>query len=180
MKKSYGSFLFASFMKTNGILANVLGIILAVFTWLIAPDKSISLAYLLPVFILILTLITTLFHASFSAYSDLIGKPPKVIMGRKSIAGKDTARALIILEPSEAFSYETMVALYFLEDEKFERLIGVGVVINIQSDKRIQVEITNAVNGSDEIIERISSNDKSVLDKVLVKSNVPKIFWNPE
>ena len=86
----------------------------------------------------------------------------------------DSNRILCLLEPSDLFSFGTLVSIYYINPEGFEILIGLGEVINIQDDKKIQVLISDYYNPNREIIEKLSMNNATILKKILIKPNIPK------
>lgn len=82
---------------------------------------------------------------------------------------------IFLLEPSELFSYDTIVSFYYLEDD-FEQLIAIGRVRNIQQDSKIQVEVTDYLSGYEEIFNKLGRNDFKALEKTRVKPNIPKAY----
>jgi hypothetical protein len=91
-------------------------------------------------------------------------------------ATDDPSLPLCLLEASELFSHDTVASFYYLEEGGFETLIGIGIVINVQDDRRIQVQMTRAAEGSEQIVARLAANDNSALGKVRIKPTVPRSF----
>ncbi|MGA9098650.1 MAG: hypothetical protein WB392_06920, partial [Methanotrichaceae archaeon] len=83
------------------------------------------------------------------------------------------ARVLCLVEPSEFFSYDTMVSFYYKIGD-FERLIGLGEVININEDKFIQIELNRLLDGNDAIVERLIENNAECLRRIRIKPFIPK------
>lgn len=98
---------------------------------------------------------------------------PRVLFSRGL---SQTEEVLCVLEPSELFSYDTLVSFYYKKDQVFEQLIGCGIVINIQEDKKVQVILQWPLEGYQDIVEGLSNNDASILAKMIVKPHVPKHF----
>ena len=99
-----------------------------------------------------------------------------MLMGKTLPSKDETTRALCLLEPSEFFSYDTLVSFYYIDDEEFEQLVGIGTVVNIQENKLIQVELTNPVEGYEGIVKKLANNDAHALKKTVVKPSIPKKY----
>lgn len=61
-----------------------------------------------------------------------------------------------------------------LEDD-YEQLIGVGVVINVQNDKKVQVAIYKN-DESEELLSQLKENKKHDLERLILKPSVPRAF----
>jgi hypothetical protein len=61
-----------------------------------------------------------------------------------------------------------------LEDD-YERLVGVGVVINVQNDKKVQVAIYKNEE-STELISQLMENKKHDIERLILKPSVPRAF----
>ena len=171
---SYFNLIWQSFIQTVGFTA--LGILVSLVLWVVNPDSPVPLRYVVPTFTICLALILTFIQASYRSFNQSQRPLPKVILGREPFGTHSNAQCLCLLEPSELFSHDSYVAFYILEEGKFERLIGIGAVLNIQSDGFIQAELLKVTIGSDDIVARLKTNDKSVLDRILVKPNAPRRF----
>ena len=175
MKNRFRSVLWSSFWKTQGAIATLIGGgILGYIYWNSSPAATIPLAVALPVFVICISLIVLFAHAAYSTFQNAKGGLPKVLMGRSPGRLKN-AKALCILESSELFSHNSVVSFYFV-DGGYERFLGVGYVVNIQDNGYIQVELVSPSEGNEDVIDRLSRDEKAVLDKVLVKPNVPWDF----
>lgn len=120
-----------------------------------------------------LVLIVTFANAVYEA-SKIISEQviPKIVSVRES---KGT-QLLFFLEPSSLFSHDTLASFYYINDDGYERLIGIGTVTNVQDDGRIHVEILHKFSGHEEIFERLSRNDARILKKIRVKPVIPKRY----
>jgi len=173
-RRSFLGILWSSFTSIHGVLINIIGVALGYIAWVASPTNSISIAIALPVLILSISLILTFGNAAFLTFQNSKNYLPKVLMGRKSPVNKDS-RLLCLLEPSELFSYDSYVSFYYAED-KFERFLGHGYVVNIQDDGHIQVELVGTADGNEEVIERLAQNDKTVLEKIRIKPTVTRFL----
>jgi hypothetical protein len=71
-------------------------------------------------------------------------------------------------------SHDAIVSVYYLEDD-LERLVGVGKVINVQNDKKVQILITENYDFGEKL-NQIMNNSKDELKKLIVKASVPSFI----
>lgn len=176
MKKNFWSLIWYSFWRLQSLLGGIIAVALAVILWLFAPNTKIPLAISLPIGILCVMLIIILGHAAYEALNMSSRILPKVLFGKRISTQSQRERVLCLLEPSDLFSHDAIVSFYYIDDENFELLIGLGNVVNIQEDSKIQVALTDTVNGHEEIVTKIAQNDSGVLKKIKVKPNVPRTY----
>lgn len=163
-----------SFRRVYGPILVFLQLFIALFSYFYFPTQAVGLRWVIICGIVVLIILITLSDASFRAYSMAFNILPKVLMGKS--AKDNTAKALLMLEPSILFSFETLVSIYIVENN-FEELLGIGYVYNIQDDRRIQVLVTRSLNESlDSIWQEITSNNGNTLKKLRVKPHVPKVI----
>jgi len=173
MKKSFWGLIWSSFLRVQGVLIGVLAVLL----WLFPPDKNISLRWALPIGLFCVILILTLGNAAYEAFKISKHVLPMVLVGEKPPKHISGAKLLCLIEPSELFSNGTLVSFYYIVDESFEQLMGIGTVINIQEDSKIQVVMTYSLDGYEEKIEKLVQNDAGILKRTRVKPNIPtKIY----
>ena len=151
-----------------------LAIVVAILFWALSPETEIALKWVLPV-VLVLAISTTIFATS-TVLSIRRSKRilPKVLLAMKPPAAMEDAQVLCLLEPSELFSHDSLISFYYLGEDSFEQLMGVGVVLNVQEDKKIQALMTATTDGQKERVGRLTQNDAQLLRRVLVKPTVPK------
>lgn len=94
---------------------------------------------------------------------------------RVHIAG---GRVTLLLDPSELFGFNVMVAIYYTEGVgdragAFERLVGVGRVSNIQQNGHIQIDVLSEFEGHTELWGLIRTRDATPLGHIVVKPSVP-------
>lgn len=175
MKQTFIEVLWTSFKKMWGIPATVLGVILSFLMWHFTPDKTITLLFFFIVVYILIIIGLTFFDSSLTTYKLSNNVIPKILLARNSSTKPDAA-PLCLLEPSNLFSYDTSVSAYYLDDDGFELLIGTGVVVTVQEDKKIQVLINKIVDGQEDIVNKLRSNDSKIIQKVKIKPSVPKSF----
>ncbi|MNW00299.1 hypothetical protein D3C71_1957730 [compost metagenome] len=71
-------------------------------------------------------------------------------------------------------SHDAIISVYYLEDD-LERLVGVGKVINVQLDKKVQIVITDNYDFGEKL-HKIMNNSKDELKKLVVKASVPSFI----
>lgn len=175
MEKGFWNLIYSSFREIGGYVITIIGIPLALLLWCVSPNKNISLGWVLPIGLVCLILIVTLCNAIYKSLR--MSKLPKVLYGGKSsIQG---TKCSCLLEPSELFSYNVLVSFYYIDDDGFERLIGLGAVLHIQEDNKIQVIMNQVFKGYEKQVEKIAQNNARILAKIKVKPSIPhNIYLN--
>ncbi len=168
--------MWSSFRKIQGPVGTVGTVVLGVLLWRFSRDGSIRLAVALPVGVLFMILLLTLCDAVYQMYKMSQRVLPRVLFGRKAAGQMEGEKVLCLLEPSELFSHGALVSFYHVGHENFEELIGIGTVVNVQEDRKIQVAMTWCVDGHEGTAERLARNDKEVLEKIMVKPSVPSAY----
>ncbi len=163
-------------MNIQGVLIGVIGLALALFSSVYLPNKTVSLGWVIPLGILVLIIIATLFNAAYTSYNLSEPTIPKVLYGRRNPTGKQDSEILCLLEPSPLFAYDALVSIYYADQENFEQLVGIGKVANIQQDGKIQVLIFYIVEGQKETANHLATSNSTVLRKTIVKPNVPNTY----
>lgn len=176
MNNSFWSIIYASFREIKGWSLAFIGIILSLLFWHFSPNKSISLGWFVPIGVICLIIIITLSDAIYKNFKINRYILPKVLVGREPSTKTQGEKVLCLLEPSELFSHDTLVSFYYIGDENFEQLIGIGTVINIQEDGKIQAVMIYSINEYEEKIKKLAKNDASILRKIRVKPNIPRRY----
>jgi hypothetical protein len=174
MRETFGHLLWESFRRVWGVPAVVLALILTVVFWFYPPATQLPLGPVVIVFICSFIILAVFADLAYRASTRLIRPLPKVVHGRGPIGNEIL---LCLLEPSELFSYNLAVSFYFIDNSGFERLIGIGGVLNIQEDRRIQVALTDAAAGQDEVLDLLRQNDANVLSRMRIKPSIPHEYF---
>jgi len=66
------------------------------------------------------------------------------------------------------------VSFYRVDEQNVEVPIGLGTVINIQSDGRILLEVARVFPGHEEFAARVRDNNAGALENMRVKPYVPQ------
>jgi len=176
MTKSFWHLVLSSFLKVGVVVCMVGAFALAIILWYIKPDVTVPIGIILPILIVCLLFILTFANVAYKTFSRFKHPLPKVIAGRKPPTYLSDTKALCLLEPSEFFSHNMLVSFYFIDEDNFERLIGIGEVINIQEDSKIQVLLRFPTPGHEEKIASLIKNDRTILHKLLVKPSIPRNY----
>ncbi|MCP4989002.1 MAG: hypothetical protein GY928_23980 [Colwellia sp.] len=164
--------IFASFSKGWGPATVIVGLLGTYAPIYFDLTIDIKLKYLLAIGVFALMVLVFSLKIAFEAHSESIRKPLKVLaIDNPSSTYKKDYDALLILEPSDLISHDSLVSVYYIAENRngLELFVGLGKVINVQNDKKIQV-LVRKEEKSDKPITDIKSND---LDFVLVKPSVP-------
>jgi MFS-type transporter involved in bile tolerance (Atg22 family) len=172
MQKTYWEIIWTSFRRTHGALLAVIDVALAVLLWFLKPESKVPLVVVVPVFVLAFILLITLVDAGVATMSARYRLPRLLYVHARP--GRDGAATVLtcLLEPSDLFSFDAAVSIYYKGDRDFEQLIGMGQVSNIQEDHRIQVSVIQTVEGHEETIKAMAGNQAHVLDRIIVKPSV--------
>jgi hypothetical protein len=171
--RTFLSVIWQSFIRIHGVVVTLIGVALSIVVWLVKPDATVPVAILVPIAVLVAIVLVVLLDAGHSAW--LIRSPglPRVLYATAAVPGIPHAQLVCLLEPSDTFSYGVQVGFYYQNPDGFELLVGIGRVVNIQDDKRVQVCLTRSVPGQENNVNLISQNTKNVLERVRVKPSVP-------
>ena len=109
---------------------------------------------------------------AYSAIEEVSGRLPRVIHSRKGTGGFKNNGVICLLEESTLFNHGIAVSFYFKDSAGFEVLIGTGIVINVQDDRRIQVGLRWVKKGQEDAVDELQSNNADALQRLIVKPYV--------
>ncbi|WP_192035320.1 hypothetical protein [Halomonas sp. YLGW01] len=178
--KSFGNVIWSSLMSSSSGYAVFLSLIIGVVSWTSTPDsytvafKLLCIAIIFFAFLFLVALV-----AAWQLYVKLENDPrltpPKVIHARKPSKAHPTGFALLLLNPTPIFSYQSLASIYYVEDG-VEHFAALGKVVNIQQDEKIQVLLIKDCDIEDRLPD-ILKNSKDVLSKLIVKTSVPVFLF---
>ncbi|MFX0202347.1 MAG: hypothetical protein ACFFCW_40085 [Candidatus Hodarchaeota archaeon] len=173
-RRSFATHLYASFKATYGPFLTFASIALAVIVYFVVPSTFVIAGkYFIIVGLLGLYVFWLLLHAAYTAFSFRSISLPRVLYGQSPPDLFSSSVALLVMDSSSLFSYGSMVSIYFIENE-IERFVGVGRVVNIQEDKKIQVLVMHNVEFTDGW-EAIRGNNATKLKNLIVKPTVTEL-----
>lgn len=162
-------------VKSWGAILTITGSAISVIGFFVVPSsQSVPLNIVVVFAILGLVIFGILIRATYDAHTDSTVRLPRVRTVIEPPASYKDASALLLLDPSELLSHDSIVSLYYL-DGGIERLSGIGKVVNIQNDKKIQVVLIKDAEFSEKV-EALKANKPEDLSKLIVKPSVTSIY----
>jgi hypothetical protein len=172
--KNFSEELYTSFLKTRGYPVGILSFLMTTLAFYFRIDDAIPLKWLVPLFMLSLLVFMVLLDFASRAYHSATASLPVVKSATKAPELYPDAIALLLLDKSDLYGHESLVSIYSRDDE-FEMLIGVGFVLTIQQDGRVQVVVMEKLDsGRDTLWTEIQANNANALKKIIVKPSIPK------
>lgn len=172
-----------SLVDGGTILSTVIGVVVTLVFSLFVPNKyTMRLDYVVVIVILFVAIIFILLKVISVIHKDLntsvtenlaLKKPKKI----KVISVKTPPKfysddyALFIVDPTPLLSFDSLVTVFYLDDG-VEKLVGVGKVINIQEDKKVQIIIIND-HDFEEKLNKLMNNSLEDIGKLVIKTSIP-------
>lgn len=174
-KKSFTYLIWFSILESWGSVVTFLGIPLAIGAFFFVPEpETVSLKWFVLALSLFFILTCFSMRIAWKAYTDNALELPRVVYVKEAPTYYAPAFALFVLTPSSLFSFDAIVSIYVVEDG-VERLMGIGQVINVQRDMKIQVVVSsNHEFGSR--AELLLNNSKDELERLIVKPSLPSRY----
>lgn len=170
--KSFGGLIYKSFLRINGWLFGGLALAISIAVFFVSPETKILVGWLVTAVAFSLVLIAILFDASRISWKASQRGLPEV---RKTLEPPEIYQGIeriLIVDPSELFGVDVLVSIYAKEEE-YERLIGIGRVLTVQTNGYLQVGISTFTESSADIVGKLKGNDAGFLKKILIKPSVP-------
>lgn len=177
----FSSLLWESSLKSWGGIIGVLGLLASLLSYFITPNESVVKTKIVMVVIMLLASILIIAIRAAWIATDKANtaavqmshklSSPKVIHVRDAVKPYNNCHALFIIDPTSLLSHDALVSVYYLENN-FEKFVGIGKVINVQEDKKVQVIVTDNYDFEDKL-DRIKSNSSEDLDKLIIKTSIP-------
>jgi hypothetical protein len=195
MKDNFWGLIWCSFLEIQGILIGFMGVVITILLTRFPVKTNIPIDLAIVILFFMLLLIATLFSATYKGFdkykknkillnnltmlnNELEAKVnrrwlPKILLAQQP-QGKTGVEIECLLENSELFSNDTFISFYYTGEDKFERLIGTGVVVTVQVNGKIQALMDRRVNGYEDILEKLARNDATILDRTVVKPSITR------
>lgn len=183
-KLRFSSFLWESALKSWGGIIGLLGLLASVLSYFITPDETtIKARLVIVVFMLFASILIIALRATWIAaehankISDELSSQllytlsPKVIHVLDAVKPYNDCHALFIIDATSLLPYDALVSVYYLENN-FEKFVGLGKVINVQEDKKVQVIVTDNYDFEDKL-DKIKGNSSEDLEKLIIKTSIP-------
>lgn len=150
-----------------------LGLAVGLAAWIFGSDVRVPLVSVAIFGSVAVILGATLTHAVLVAHAAALKRLPRVRIAKVPPSSYRDVRVVLLLDESELFSVDALVAVYKIEDEDYEALVAIGRVLIIQDSGLIQIGVTNILPEAAESFEKVLRNEKSALKALIVKPHVP-------
>lgn len=170
--KSFSEHIYDSFTRINGWLTGGIALALSITVFFFGPETKVVVGWLVATIAISLFLLAVLVDAAYAGWRASRRGLPEVRKTLEPPLIYTGISRILIVDPSDLFGVDALVSVYVKEDE-YERLIGIGRVLTVQTNGYLQIGISSITESSPEIITKLNTNDASFLKKLLVKPSVP-------
>jgi amino acid transporter len=153
-------------IPTFGVAVTTFSAIFGGFAYFVGLEHKVAVAWVLVAAFVPLCFCITILDMLRTSISEIRIPLPRI--SRCLALPIPSSPQIILIEPSALLGQNMAASIYSIEDE-FEILIGDGYVVNVQRDERIQVAVTNFVNGTEAIWERLTQNRPDALRNTLIR-----------
>ncbi len=195
MKDNFWGLIWCSFLEIQGILIGFMGVGITMLLTRFPIKTNISIDVVIVILLFILLLVATLFSAASKGFNEykknkillndltMLNNQLEAKVNRRCVPrillaqqpqGKTGVEIECLLENSELLSNDTVISFYYTGEDKFERLIGTGVVVTVQANGKIQALMDRPVNAYQDILEKLARNDATILDRTVVKPSITR------
>ena len=179
MKNNFWGLIWSSFREVNNSILTILSYAISILLAVVASKASVPLYLLIIIVTLSVLIIATLVRALQKALEEYAKMKQSMIPKILRVQKDANNNIECLLEASDLFAAESMISLYYTDEDDFERLIGVGSVQSINDKKRIQVVIDEPKITYQNILDKLANNDLKVMQKTRVSPSVIKKFNQP-
>lgn len=173
----FGKDAWASYKAVVGPLATAAALLLALLGsfWDPGIKVPIGLIWLAALLLVVISIFATLVNMTLTARRNAKAGPPRAIHAFTAAPGDPVT---LVFGASSLFGVNIFVTVYYIESlgsgqrEVFERMIGVGHVINIQEDGLVQVLVLREMPAHAELWQRIRNRETATLGQVIVKPSI--------
>jgi hypothetical protein len=168
-----GGLTYRAFQGIHGWVLGTIAILLTVF---FAPPDKVPIRPVALGGVIALIIIATLIQLVWTLYHERPGFLPSLITVEKSPAAAGVTAVVLLLEPSDLFAHESLVAIY-RKAHSFEQLVGVGHVLTIQQDSNIQIIVTGYIEPRDgDTWKGLEKKDGDIMKQIIVKPHLPRAY----
>ena len=179
MKNNFWGLIWSSFREVNNSILTILSYAISILLAVVASKASVPLYLLIIIVTLSLLIIATLVRALEKALEEYAKMKQSMIPKILRVQKDANNNIECLLEASDLFAAQSMISLYYTDEDDFERLIGVGFVQSINNKKRIQVVIDEPKITYQYILDKLANNDLKVMQQTRVSPSVIKKFNQP-
>lgn len=179
MKNNFWGLIWSSLLGIQSLVLGFLGFVASLLAWAFAGQTPIPLVVLFVIITIAILAIATLYKALQTALEEYHRVKQNIIPKILRVQKNANNNILCLLEASDLFAPLSMISLYYTDENDFEALIGVGFVESINNEKRIQVVIDEPKITYQNILDKLTNNDLTVMQKTRVSPSVIKKFNQP-
>jgi len=161
--------------RLQGGILGLLGVISSVIVWIIAPDTQIKVFWLWLVTAFLVIIIWLLIDVANRSLNRFVHYLPDVVTALPN--NGLNVFPVIILDESELFGHQSLVTIYYVDDNNIELQVGSGHVSTIQTDRRIQIEVNHWAKAHESILASMKIASPDTLKRLLVKPTAT--YGNP-
>jgi hypothetical protein len=154
------------------------GVISSIVLWSFRPDETIRLLWVVPLCFGGIILVITFLSAAIEAYRMNRAALPAVVSVKQPRKALGDESPVLVMQSSDLFSPDIVVAVYFSDADDFEEFIGIGAVINVQENGLIQVHVSHFLPGHDQMVRDLINNNAQALKKLRVKPYIPMSYMH--
>lgn len=170
----FGNLIWESLLSVSNIVIALISLCATMIAFFIVPNETVmQVRFVMIVFMAFFFITIIALRAAWSAHQLSNSPTPKVIYAKDAPKPYCDCYALLVVAPTPLLSNDAIVSIYYLES--FEKYVGLGKVINVQDDKRVQIVITNNYNFEDKL-NKIMSNSKDELERLVIKTSIPSFI----
>jgi hypothetical protein len=141
---------------------------------------QIGLVWVGAIGFLVVTVLATAVKMTIDARRAPRGEPPKAISvyAPPALDNADVQPLTLIMSRSREFGVNIFVTIYYEESlgggsgQIFERAIGIGRIVNIQTNGLIQVLVLREVLNQSGLWQRVRSGEMAILSHVVIKPSI--------
>ena len=179
MKNNFWGLIWSSFREVNNSILTILSYAISILLAVVASKASVPLYLLIIIVTLSVLIIATLVRALEKALEEYAKMKQSMIPKILRVQKDANNNIECLLEASDLFAAQSMISLYYTDEDDFERLIGVGFVDSINNKGRIQVVIDEPEITYQNILDKLANNDLKVMQKTRVSPSAIKKYNQP-
>jgi len=155
--KRYFKQLYRSFKSTGGYIIGTIGGVSSILSFIFKDDWGVN-PYNFIIGTIISIIVISLFDISVHFYNETLNNSPEVY----KVIKRENA-TILLTAYSDYLQIQGLVTVYWF-NEGFEEFVGYGEVINIQNDKKIQIDLKKMSS----TISNLEEKRKSLIIKPFV------------
>lgn len=169
-----GSIIGRTVLTSGNIFVGTLGLVVGIVPWFYDPLQLDTVVKVGVTIVVILSYVIVVLVRSLILVSTELRISPRVLRVLPAQTRYTDAIAILLIEPNGMLTYESVLTVFVL-DEGFERPIGIGKIVNVQDDRKMQAVAYN-IDSSNDAWEPLLRNLTAV-ERAFVKPAIPESIW---